>query len=351
MLSGPAIGGSIGLMFTIANTISVGTYTVGFATSVSDLLQDAVPGWDGIVDHGCRQAGCRDNDIRIIGGPVLCLFLFITFAGMDWVTRIQKALLMLLIAAQCDMLIGSFLDLESGTGYVQKDTGGKVEFMTRDQRHAYGYSGWSVDTAKDNLDPDYVPSSITSTPSFMEAFGVFFTAVTGIVAGANLSGDLKDPSEAIPKGTLLAILGTYITYMYFGLQTSFVFNKRASGVSEEFKFFNNRGYFINDSGDPLIEDPLFGNHSNPDFEWAKQYIELPKWVDCTYNASRYRDYLKTYAFPALDAMNETGAPEYTLVYDKWNTNDDPEGECMFGSGHNQMTMTYISYTGWLRCYR
>ena len=36
---GPAIGGSIGLMFTIANTISVGTYTVGFATSVSDLLQ------------------------------------------------------------------------------------------------------------------------------------------------------------------------------------------------------------------------------------------------------------------------------------------------------------------------
>ena len=36
---GPAIGGSIGIMFTVANTISVGTYTIGFATSVSDLLQ------------------------------------------------------------------------------------------------------------------------------------------------------------------------------------------------------------------------------------------------------------------------------------------------------------------------
>ena len=35
---GPAIGSSIGLTFTIANTISVGTYTVGFAESFSDLL-------------------------------------------------------------------------------------------------------------------------------------------------------------------------------------------------------------------------------------------------------------------------------------------------------------------------
>eukprot|EP00092_Neocalanus_flemingeri_P010472 GFUD01011283.1.p1 GENE.GFUD01011283.1~~GFUD01011283.1.p1 ORF type:complete len:1082 (+),score=181.23 GFUD01011283.1:264-3509(+) len=344
---GPVLGGSIGLMFTMANTISVGTYTVGFATSVSDLLQDAVPGWDGIVDHGCRIAGCRDNDIRIIGGPVLCLFLFIAFAGMDWVTRIQKALLVLLMLAQCDMFAGSFLDIEWGTGYVQKDSEGKISLLTQDQRHAYGFSGWSMETAKENFNPSYRDSSLQKNPGFFDAFGVFFTAVTGIVAGANLSGDLKDPSYSIPKGTLLAIVFTYITYMYFALQTGCVFNNRASGISEEYRYFNNRGKFIDEEGNPLIPDPLGNTFHN------SSYIMLPKWVDCEDEANDYRDYLKFQALPAIDAtqtaMNESWV-NLTSIYDKWNTDNNPliNGTCTFGSGQNQMTMTYISFTGWLR---
>ena len=64
--------------------------------------QDLVPGWDGIVVplEECAVAGCRNNDVRIIGAPVLCFFLFLAFAGMDWITRIQKALLVLLLLAQ-----------------------------------------------------------------------------------------------------------------------------------------------------------------------------------------------------------------------------------------------------------
>ena len=58
---GPAIGGSIGIMFTIANTISVGTYVVGFAESLSDLMHETIPGYNGIVAHS------PDDDIRIIG--------------------------------------------------------------------------------------------------------------------------------------------------------------------------------------------------------------------------------------------------------------------------------------------
>ncbi len=52
-----------------------------------------------------------------------------------------------------------------------------------------------------------------STPGIWTVFAVFFPAVTGIMAGLGLSGDLRDPIRAIPRGALAATLVGFAVYL------------------------------------------------------------------------------------------------------------------------------------------
>ncbi|KAK8750030.1 hypothetical protein OTU49_015196 [Cherax quadricarinatus] len=224
---GPEFGGSIGLMFTVANSIAAATYIIGFCNSLQDMMKDYFNGSQ-IFDGGV-------NDTRLVGTITLIAVLALAIVGMDWVTRVQMGLLFLLIGAQVDFLVGAFMgpldDLEASQGFI----------------------GLSSKVLSLNLGSDYRKSEGKDQDMF-SVFGVFFPAVTGIVAGANLSGDLKDPASAIPKGTLGAIFTTFCTYLIYPILIGAAVMKDASGNSSIYIEYK-------DNVTNFWENPVFTNES------------------------------------------------------------------------------------------
>uniref|UniRef100_A0A665VK76 Solute carrier family 12 member 7-like n=1 Tax=Echeneis naucrates TaxID=173247 RepID=A0A665VK76_ECHNA len=66
------------------------------------------------------------------------------------------------------------------------------------------------DPAQDIYLP-YVVNDITTF--FTLLVGIYFPSVTGIMAGSNRSGDLRDAQKSIPIGTILAIVTTSVIYV------------------------------------------------------------------------------------------------------------------------------------------
>ncbi len=168
-------GGAVGIPLYFALALSMALYVIGFAEIVGDVLPMLDPRWVGIVT------------------AVIVASLAIRSANL--VIRAQY-IVMAVIALS---LLSFFL-------------GGPVEESQLDLTGS-------------------APPQITV--GFWVAFAVFFPAVTGIEAGVNMSGDLKDPARSIPRGTLAALGVGFAIYMVM----PFFFSLRADSAT-------------------LIEDPL-----------------------------------------------------------------------------------------------
>ncbi|XP_032238581.1 solute carrier family 12 member 2 [Nematostella vectensis] len=195
---GPEFGGSIGLIFSLANAVAVALYVVGFAETVRDILRE---NGSLIIDEV--------NDIRVIGVISVLALLAVTLIGLEWVVRTQMVLLGILLISIVDAIVGSFIGPQDKLSVAQ------------------GIVGLNAKTFTTNLLPDYRPGE-----HFFSVFAVFFPAATGILAGVNISGDLKDAQKAIPKGTLWAILLSTLVYIALAWLAGACILRDASGFVE-----------------------------------------------------------------------------------------------------------------------
>ena len=164
---GVEFGGAIGIVFFFAQAISVAMYVIGFTEALVALL-DADPWF---------------KTLAVLANLVVFACVYI---GAGWTIKVQYFILATLVLSLISFFAGA-VDSFSWINVTQ------------------------------NLEPSYGVSESGNSESMFTMFALFFPAVTGIMAGANMSGDLKAPSKSIPTGTLWAIVVTAVVYAVMGL--------------------------------------------------------------------------------------------------------------------------------------
>ena len=190
---GPEFGGSIGLIFFAGQALNAAMNVLGFVETLTDAFGES-RGASGFLPEGPWYSFFYGS-VVLLASAIVCL------VGSKLFARATLALALILCVAILSIPISSFT----------------VKPFIDDDRGAY-YTGWSWDTLRNNLFPRFTSgaagsSTGTETENWQSVFGVLFPAVTGILAGASMSGDLRKPSKSIPKGTNYSLLFTFLVYL------------------------------------------------------------------------------------------------------------------------------------------
>ena len=172
---GPDFGGSIGITLFLANAVGVAFYIIGFTEAVFSVLAPVMSkihlmGMDG------NALVAKFKIVNILSSVIVLALFKLTAKGADVAIKTQYFVFAILMLSVVSFIIGGMMKFDMAT-----------------------YKASAAPQFTDGI-------------GFWTAFAIFFPATTGITAGANMSGDLKDPAKSIPWGTILAILFTAAIY-------------------------------------------------------------------------------------------------------------------------------------------
>ncbi|WYZ38766.1 hypothetical protein EsH8_III_000680 [Colletotrichum jinshuiense] len=179
---GPEFGGSIGVLFYLAQVLNTALNVVGLIDCIKLTSGDSFP-------QGFWAA-------YFLQTLALLLCAGLGLAGSGTFVKASNALLAILALAIISIPISAAF---------------KSPF--RDDDLGVRFTGFSIETLVDNFAPHTRSESYKGFETFREAFAILFPATSGIFAGASMSGDLLNPSKDIPKGTLWAMMTTFVAYL------------------------------------------------------------------------------------------------------------------------------------------
>ncbi|XP_070360109.1 solute carrier family 12 member 3-like isoform X2 [Equus asinus] len=203
---GPELGGSIGIIFAFASSVAVAMHTVGFAETLLDLLRD----------HKVQLLNIDpENELQVVGMVIVTILLGVALASVEWESKAQIIFFFLILLSFINYLLGTLLP-------------------TNPSRQATGFFGYQGSILLENM----VPQWCGPEGSFFGMFSIFFSSATGLLTGTNISEDLKDPATAIPKGTLLAIMWTTLSYLGISATIGSCMIRDASGNMTDMGVWN-----------------------------------------------------------------------------------------------------------------
>ncbi|KAL3315400.1 hypothetical protein Ciccas_005964, partial [Cichlidogyrus casuarinus] len=202
---GPEMGGSIGLLFFCAQVFSAALYIAGFTESIITNF-----GVDGILVPGGLPSG--SHWWSYLYSSCLNAFCFLVLLiGSGFFAKVSLAILLAVVVIICTVF-ASFFRPGFPISFPNSTSNGTI---------IYNFTGLNSITLHDNLLPDYQVDYLTGNMmNFLTVFAVLVSGVTGIMNGANMSGELKNPAKSIPRGTLAATSFTFIVYMLLSLFTA-----------------------------------------------------------------------------------------------------------------------------------
>ncbi|XP_063769539.1 solute carrier family 12 member 6 isoform X2 [Pseudophryne corroboree] len=272
---GPEFGGAVGLCFYLGTTFATAMYILGAIEIflVYIVPQAVIFRDEGVAENSAAML----NNMRVYGTGFLLLMSVIVFVGVRYVNKLASLFLACVILSLLAIYAGALksafappdfpvclvgnrtlsrLQFSTCAKTVEKDNTTSVSdlwdlfchphgllngscdeyFDHNNVTEIHGIPGLSSGIIAENLwsnyllkgeiiekaslpsseilgssSHDYVLADITT--SFTLLVGIFFPSVTGIMAGSNRSGDLKDAQKSIPIGTILAILTTSLVYL------------------------------------------------------------------------------------------------------------------------------------------
>ena len=191
---GPEFGGSTGVVFYFAQTFGIAFYLIAFSSNFSTSVLKSTDASD---DYGVNS---------LVASATLAVLTGISMVGGNFFQRFSTLVFVALLAS---IVFGasSFLVPHEATFMVPSPNNSMVQIPTT------AMVEWSWSTMAGN----WMGKQAWGWTEFFDVFIVIFPAVTGVMAGANYSGDLADPGKSIGPGTLVAIAFSVAVYLLLAI--------------------------------------------------------------------------------------------------------------------------------------